>query len=80
MQIELVCSRRHQRKGRGSDGGKEKRKRSDVDGWKLREVSVSEGERERPLKEVRASWSLKWREVEGGSGSRLGRLQSTAQH
>lgn len=54
MQIELVCSRRHQRKRRGSDGGKEERRRSDVAGWELREVLLSEGERERerPLKEV----------------------------
>ncbi len=48
-------------------------------GWGVSKRET-EQRRERPLKEVRASRSLKWREVEGGSGSRLGRLRSTAQH
>eukprot|EP00064_Thunnus_orientalis_P004613 superscaffoldBa00000423_g4625 len=37
-------------KRRGSDGGKEKRKRSDVDGWKLREVSSGNRSSVLPIK------------------------------
>lgn len=65
---------RERRRSGLRDGSSEGRGRR---GWAGREM---EQKREGPLKEVRAFWSLKWREVEGGRGSRLGRLQSTAQH
>lgn len=71
MQIATVCSRRHQRK-KERVGWREGRERERGVTWRMEARGETEQKRERPLKEVRASWSLKWREAVaaawGGSG------------
>ena len=72
MQIATVCSRRHQRrKGEGRMEGRKRERERGVT-WRMEARGETEQKRERPLKEVRASWSLKWREAVaaawGGSG------------
>lgn len=83
MQITLACSRRHQRKGKMKDGGIVERhawwKIWGVDRRVWGEQEGNKAKERGPLKEMRVFWSLMWREVEGGYGSRLGRLHPCAE-